>query len=163
MATKDYIVWRIHLKPALVDQFDLCKKNDVIGIGWPVDEVPRDCEHYLELVEKEYEKCKETGWKRSPRRFCEMQAGDIVWSQDPETEEFYIGEVEDPWEYRTDRDFEDAEIACTRPCELFKVDGYIRSGIKKMFEGYTDTVRKIHEDHWEWSADVLDRVRHKNN
>lgn len=135
-------IWRIHLEPHEVkkNEFDFCKENDIIGIGWHVCKKPGNTTEYLEWVKLKYSGSKRRGWNISPRAIaCRMKVDDLVWTKNRATEKFYIGQVEGKWKYCDSECHVKHDIVSIRRCKLFYVGdaNYVGPDVTQSFSGAT--------------------------
>jgi len=105
--TKMPKVWRLHIRPygEGVDpskSFEFCKKERVLGVGWPVD-----CAQEETLDLEEYRKRAAIGYTKAGELLVvhtiqdKIQQNDLIWTRD-RTGQYYIARVNGPWCYRPD-------------------------------------------------------------
>lgn len=138
-------LWRIHLKPASkkgIDTFDHCLRNGIVGIGWPASCRPRNWKHYMVQGEEKYG---DKAWRQAANAIGPegMQVGDLAWCRNTNGD-YYIGRIEDEWEYRDDEESLRADIVNVRRCKLHYVGKQVIGAIVNCFIPAA-TVQQIHD------------------
>ena len=148
---KEY-VYRIHIRPeSAVTQnpFDFCKKNNILGIGWRLDEKnlekfkkESNFENYKKLVLEQYNK--DNGLKKVINCYSEIEKDDLIWARDRDNI-FYICRVTDKWKYNYENDNEVNDIFSYFPVEYVKV-GTVEEVPGKVVNSFRPnaTLQRIH-------------------
>jgi hypothetical protein len=113
-------VWRIHLRPRDVklDVVKFCLDEQLVGLGWRVQRVPRDEGDYFAQGKLEYG---DAGWKKATGAIIQkMHVDDLVWAR-KKTGEYLLARVTGPWIYRHDPDSFAMDMVNTRTCEFVRV------------------------------------------
>ena len=119
-------VWRINLLPSgrSVDARRFCLENDIVGVGWPVKDLPSGAtwEEYSSRADQLYrQRLNRKGWWPALRALHNrMRVGNLVWTRD-ETGTYLLGRVEGPWSYVLDARHEAADIVNVRKCPWTKI------------------------------------------
>ena len=107
---KETVLWGIH-GGAYWEADDLCRKKDVIAIGWEIIgdlSKHKDREVYKERYKKVYPGSSEGAIRNTAGIFYrfvyEMQPGDLVIYPSSPSKQVFIGKVIGPYEYRPDVD-----------------------------------------------------------
>src|SRR3989344_5913135 len=107
-------VWRVKLNPDSapgINGANFCIERNIVGIGWAIDEVPKDEEEYLSLGKAKHKNS--LGWRRATNDFLSrMTIGDLVWAR--KRADYYLGRVESGWEYRGYREYLAADAVNVR-------------------------------------------------
>ena len=148
---KEY-VYRIHIRPeSAVTQnpFDLCKKNNILGIGWRLDEKnlekfkeESNFENYKKLVLEQYNK--DNGLKKVINCYSEIEEDDLIWARDRDNI-FYICRVTNKWQYSYEHANDVNDIFSYFPVEYVKV-GTIEEVPGKVVNSFRPnaTLQRIH-------------------
>ena len=120
-------IWRLNISPASesgVDPRRLCIENNILGVGWPVDDdAPLDWNTYYRLGCETYYNQGDNGWWPAVNAIrYRMEVNDLCWTRDW-SGNYYIGKIEGCWEYRSTDDHRRADIVNVRPCRWFPVGG----------------------------------------
>ena len=148
---KEY-VYRIHIRPesaTIQNPFDFCKKNNILGIGWRLDEKnlekfkeESNFENYKKLVLEQYNK--DNGLKKVINCYSEIEKDDLIWARDRDNI-FYICRVTDKWKYNYENDNEVNDIFSYFPVEYVKV-GTVEEVPGKVVNSFraNATLQRIH-------------------
>ena len=148
---KEY-VYRIHIRPeSAVTQnpFDFCKKNNILGIGWRLDEKnlekfkkESNFENYKKLVLEQYNK--DNGLKKVINCYSEIEEDDLIWARDRDNI-FYICRVTNKWQYSYEHANDVNDIFSYFPVEYVKV-GTIEEVPGKVVNSFRPnaTLQRIH-------------------
>ena len=77
------MLWRLHIRPSPQegkthdDVIKYCMRNNIAGIGWPVDEQPKNLDHYIDLAKAKY-----GGSPASIAFVHKPKIGDHIWARD---------------------------------------------------------------------------------
>ena len=119
-------IWRIHLKSSGTNPDEFCLTRDIVGIGWPVQDLGKNLnwEDYVKLAEhEEYFKLpkRKNAWKAAINALKQkMKTYDLVWTRDRQGI-YYIGQVTGDWYYQASDENKIARMFNLRPCRWFKV------------------------------------------
>ena len=148
---KEY-VYRIHIRPeSAVTQnpFDFCKKNNILGIGWRLDEKnlekfkeESNFENYKKLVLEQYNK--DNGLKKVINCYSEIEEDDLIWARDRDNI-FYICRVTNKWQYSYEHANDVNDIFSYFPVEYVRV-GTIEKVTGKVVNSFRPnaTLQRIH-------------------
>ena len=148
---KEY-VYRIYIRPeSAVTQnpFDFCKKNNILGIGWRLDEKnlekfkeESNFENYKKLVLEQYNK--DNGLKKVINCYSEIEEDDLIWARDRDNI-FYICRVTNKWQYSYEHANDVNDIFSYFPVEYVKV-GTIEEVPGKVVNSFRPnaTLQRIH-------------------
>ena len=148
---KEY-VYRIHIRPesaTIQNPFDFCKKNNILGIGWRLDEKnlekfkeESNFENYKKLVLEQYNK--DNGLKKVINCYSEIEKDDLIWARDRDNI-FYICRVIEKWQYDYKDDNEKNDIYSYFPVEYIKV-GTLEEVPGKIINSFraSATLQRIH-------------------
>ena len=148
---KEY-VYRIHIRPeSAVTQnpFDFCKKNNILGIGWRLDEKnlekfkeESNFENYKKLVLEQYNK--DNGLKKVINCYSEIEEDDLIWARDRDNI-FYICRVTNKWQYSYEHANDVNDIFSYFPVEYVRV-GTIEEVPGKVVNSFRPnaTLQRIH-------------------
>lgn len=110
------MLWRLHLKPSPtppnthLQVVDYCFKNNIAGIGWPVEKFPSSVTEYQELAKKRYDS------KPSSVNFASKPLiGEYIWARD-RVGQYYLGKIMSDWYYSDNQDHLDLDIPNQRKC-----------------------------------------------
>lgn len=127
------MLWRIHIRPSAdkdADPVDVCLDQEVVGVGWPLDERPGSAEQYLE---KGAERYGNSSWRRAFRSLIEkVEEDDLIWFRDFEGI-YYLGRITGGWEYRDQEANIRADLINVRPAEIYEVDRTVPGKLKNCF------------------------------
>ncbi|MBE5821794.1 MAG: hypothetical protein E7311_04315 [Clostridiales bacterium] len=73
-------IWRMNIKTSNKNAFEFCRGNNILGIGWPLDKLPKDQEEAEKLGRERYRKAR--GYITAIRVLYRMQINDLVWTRD---------------------------------------------------------------------------------
>jgi hypothetical protein len=115
-------VFRLHIRPkgGFADHFfsfDYCLRENVLGLGWPLDSPPESAvtwEQYEKLATEKY------GSKDLTRvRFLhrEVRPNDLIWTRDKNSK-YYLAQVQSPWQYFDTEDGRNADITNVVKCKI---------------------------------------------
>ena len=168
---KEY-VYRIHIRPesaTIQNPFDFCKKNNILGIGWRLDEKnlekfkeESNFENYKKLVLEQYNK--DNGLKKVINCYSEIEKDDLIWARDRDNI-FYICRVTDKWKYNYENDNEVNDIFSYFPVEYVKV-GTVEEVPGKVVNSFTpsSTLQRIHsESIFEMTKKIYNKKSGKKN
>ncbi len=118
-------IWRLNIKPDAeegVDPRRFCIDGSILGIGWSVaSDAPLDKQAYFAEGKKTYEG--NNGWWPAVNAIQNRMAiEDLCWTRDRDGN-YYICQITGDWEYRSTRDYRDADIVNVRPCKWFPTGG----------------------------------------
>ena len=148
---KEY-VYRIHIRPesaTIQNPFDFCKKNNILGIGWRLDEKnleklkkENNFENYKKLVLEQYNK--DNGLKKVINCYSEIEEDDLIWARDRDNI-FYICRVTDKWQYSYEYANDVNDIFSYFPVEYVKV-GTVEEVPGKVVNSFRPnaTLQRIH-------------------
>jgi hypothetical protein len=115
-------VFRLHIRPkgGLADHlfsFDYCRKNGVLGLGWPVESPPESdltWEQYEDLATKKYGK-KDLSRVKNLRE--KVKPDDLIWTRD-KGGKYFLAKVQSTWEYLDTEDGRKADIVNVVRCKI---------------------------------------------
>jgi hypothetical protein len=122
------MVWRLNISPEKrvrgLNAHAFCQERGILGIGWPVPglEGPVTSDVYVEKAKAYYEKREPKGEqsrKKGTGKFLEMKVDDLCWTRDQG--DYYLCRITGEWEYRSERDYVDADILQVRSAEWYPV------------------------------------------
>ncbi len=161
-------IWRLNIKPDSegdIDPRKFCFDKGILGFGWPVlRDGPLDWDAYYELGEKEYYEEGDKGWWPAVNAIRNrMECGDLCWTRDWNGA-YYIGKVTGDWEYRTTKEYRDADIVNVRKCEWYRV-GNVDSAPGKVVNsfGMGRTVQAVYGDTVEYYSKAIYNQLSKTN
>ena len=143
-------VWRVKLNPDSthgINSADFCIGKNIVGIGWPVDEAPKDKEEYFSLGKAKYTDKWALGWRRATNDFIlRMDVDDLVWVRSG-VGEYYLGRIKDVWEYRGSKEYQEADVVNVRSCPWFPVGtlSHVPGKISASFRAGSTMQRVIQE------------------
>ncbi|MBD3406263.1 MAG: hypothetical protein GF411_09155 [Candidatus Lokiarchaeota archaeon] len=137
-------VWRINICPNSkegLDPREFCIKNNILGIGWQIEEVnkPIEWKEYLDRAKAIYGKEYSRGWNTAMHAIGNrMKINDLCWTRD-KYGNYYIGRVTGNWEYRYSREYVEADIVNVRTCDWKKVGkvDHVPGKVVNSFRGRT--------------------------
>ena len=142
-------IWRLNIKPESAEGVDprkLCFDKGILGIGWQVDaDGAMDWNTYCDLGEEEYRK-DHKAWRAAANAIIQMEVDDLCWTRD-ENANYYLGRITGDWEYRSTKEYRDADIVNVRPCEWFPV-GDVDSVPGKVVNSFrpSATVQRVYDE-----------------
>lgn len=123
-------IWCMNLKDNRNEQernkdselkFTLCQRGKKIAIGWPIDEPVNSWDAYKEIADKKYKDDK--GYAAARNAFEKVQYGDLVWTKNPKTGEYYLVEITDENETPSIcSKLSEKDIVAYRGCEFFPIE-----------------------------------------
>ncbi|QYJ95431.1 hypothetical protein [Shewanella spartinae] len=117
-------VWRLNIKTAAktgVNPRKFCLDNNILGAGWSISLTGEvDWENYIREAKVKF--------KGRGRSFSaainaiknRMKVGDLCWTRDHDGN-YYLGVVLGEWEYKSDSEYQAANVVNIRSCKWFKV------------------------------------------
>ena len=161
-------IWRLNINPEAGDDIDprkFCIDKRILGVGWQVDKhKPLDWNAYEELGTKEYYDKGDNGWWPAVNAIGNrMECGDLCWTRDWNGA-YYIGMITGDWEYRTTKEYRDADIVNVRKCEWCRA-GNVDSAPGKVVNsfGLGRTVQAVYDDTVEHYSKALYNQLSKTN
>ncbi|TAE83530.1 MAG: hypothetical protein EAZ74_00680 [Alphaproteobacteria bacterium] len=115
------MLWRLHIKPRPKDGkthddvIKYCMTNNIAGIGWAVDEQPKNLDHYISLA-----KAKHKGSPASIAFAHKPKSGDHIWTRD-KNGIYYLGKVTGEWNYQFTEEAHQLDIPNQIPCAWKKI------------------------------------------
>lgn len=117
-------IYRLNLKSAGENPFEFCKKKDIIGIGWLLNN-PDKTNYFPESIEdckrKGIEIYGKSGFIKAINRIEEMEIDDLIWTRDRLTGIYYLCRVVGGWKYEASPEHIKADVIHTIPVEWIKV------------------------------------------
>lgn len=113
-------VWRLTISTAAAEDVDprnFCIQRNIMGVGWAVEpDGPVTWNEYEALGRKRYRERGHKGWWPALNAMHNrIEKGDLCWTRDWHGQ-YYLGLVDDPWEYRADAAHRRADVVNVRPC-----------------------------------------------
>ena len=121
----DITVWRVNILPDSapgVDAFDYCKRNKIIGIGWPLppNQKANDFNDYAKKRRAAYGD--DGSFTRAINAIGRMKPNDLVWTRQDGI--YYLCRITSSWRYIDSPESRDADIA-----NVVDVDDFIKVGV----------------------------------
>ena len=162
-------IWRINLKSSGTNPHEFCLTRDIVGIGWPVQDLGKNLiwEEYIKLAEQEKyfnDPSKKKAWKAAINALKQrMKTYDLVWTRDRQGV-YYIGQVTGEWYYQASEENKIARMVNLRPCRWFKV-GPVDSVPGKIVNSFIPnrTLQRIKSEQITlYSKYVFNKLSHSN-
>ena len=132
-------LWRIHLRPDAqehVDPAEFAIQQNILGVGWQLEIIENDLTEadwidYINLVNNyvqlnDFEGANQwlAGWNTIVVNALHdgMAIDDLCWARDRNAI-YYLGRVVGDWEYRSDDNFQAADLVNVRECEWVEIGG----------------------------------------
>ncbi len=138
-------VWRVKLNPDSAPGINgpsFCIERNIVGIGWAIDETPKDKNEYLRLSKVRHKNS--LGWRRATNDFImRMEIGDLVWAR--KRADYYLGQIESDWEYRGSYEYKNTDAVNVRKCLWLSVPtlGHVPGKISASFRAGSTVQRVI--------------------
>lgn len=119
-------IWRMNIKTSSKNAFDFCKKNSILGIGWPLGKLPNNQEEAETLGRQRYTEAR--GYITAIRVLYRMKINDLIWTRD-ENNIYYLCRVLSEIKHCEKEDNLKADV-----CHFVKVE-YIEIGGQENIPG----------------------------
>ena len=123
-------IWCVNLKDNRKEEyrnkdgqikFRLCKEKRIVTIGWGVKEPVNLWEEYKEIADKVYKG--DRGYAAARNALEKIKYGDLVWTKNPVTEEYYIAEITGKSDIPSIfNDLIEFDTCAYKRCRFFSVD-----------------------------------------
>ena len=101
-------------------KFNICREKNKIAIGWPINEKVNSWEEYKEISDKKYKGDK--GYAAARNAFEKVQYGDLIWTKNPKTGDYYLVEIIDKNEKPSIcNELSEKDIVAYRHCKFFPI------------------------------------------
>ena len=101
-------------------KFRICMEKGILAIGWGITATVNSWQEYCLTAKKVYKNDK--GFERAIKALAEMQEGDLVWTKNPVTDEWFLSRIVDKNPFPgICYDLQEFDICSYRLCEFLSL------------------------------------------